>query len=134
MAKKKGKKQYWGPRKGSTYQEQQKEKVVTLMSIAMDTGAQQIIDYVACVLHDPEVMGKDTFGRKRIDKIVAAINARSMHYANAYNGSHVESDVLQEELDAELREVYGDDMTCFRDRYPGIDIPEYNKPKKTWVQ
>ena len=39
----------------------------------LQMGRQQIIDMLCLVLHDPEVIGKDTFGRERLNKVVAAI-------------------------------------------------------------
>ena len=127
----KNKKTYFAPRKGNSFLEEQKQKTAVLMAIAMDCGSQRILDMLICVLHDPEVMGKDTFGRKRIDRVVDAINLRDQHYAKAY-GSGPEADYFQEKLDGELREVYGDETVPFRERNPAIEIPGYEKAHKNW--
>jgi hypothetical protein len=77
-------------------------------------------------------MGKDTFGRKRIEKI----NEKTMELDDYFNpafSSHVEAERYQEEMDRKLREIYEDDLVPFRERYPYLKDFKYDKPKKGWV-
>ena len=39
----------------------------------LEMGRQQIIDMLALVLHDGEIMGKDTFGHERLMKVIVGI-------------------------------------------------------------
>ena len=39
----------------------------------LQSGRQQIIDCVSLALRDPEIMGKDTFGRDRLLKVVNGV-------------------------------------------------------------
>ena len=44
-----------------------------------------------------------------------------------------EADLVQEELDRHLKEVYGDDFQDFFTRYPYVKKMNYMKPRKGWV-
>ena len=43
---------------------------------------------------------------------------------------HAEADYKQEKLDAALREIWGDDLQTFYERYPCIKKIDYTKPIK----
>lgn len=45
----------------------------------------------------------------------------------------VEADYRQEELDAHLREIWGDDLKPFYDRYPKLKKLQYGKSRKGWT-
>ena len=96
--------------------------------VACDTTAQQIFDYLCLVLNDPEVMGKDVFGAKRIQKIHEALRAVDKQFNEAWVGSQ-ESDYYQEKLDAALRRIFGE-IEPFNKRYPYLKEWNYNKPLK----
>jgi hypothetical protein len=102
-----------------------------LLDIGIQCGKQQIMDYMTIVLRDPNVVGSDIFGRERIDKVFAAIEALDKEFADAYT-LKVEADYLQETLDRKLREVYGDELVPFRERQPHIKQLGYNKARKGW--
>ena len=42
-------------------------------SAGLQSGRQQIIDMLTLVLRDESIMGKDTFGKKRLPKIIKGI-------------------------------------------------------------
>ena len=130
MSKGKCKTNYVVPR-GRNYSERQADRISSLMAIAMDEGTQRTFDLLTCVLHDPDVMGSDTFGFTRIEKIRRALIERDHYYSDAF-GDGPEADVKQEELDKELRAVYGDKLVPFRERHPAIKIPGYDKAIKGW--
>ena len=102
-----------------------------LLDVGMDTGFQKCWDLVQCVLNDPEVMGKDTFGRERIGRIFEALHKYESEYGDAWL-QNVDSDVMQEHLDRRLRQIHGDQTIPFKDRYPFLKKPNYNHGKKGW--
>ena len=102
-----------------------------ILDIGIECGKQQIMDYMTIVLRDPNVVGSDIFGRERIDKVFAAIEALDKEFVDAYT-LKVEADYLQETLDRKLREVYGDELVTFRERQPHIKQLGYNKARKGW--
>lgn len=95
--------------------------------VACDTTAQQFFDYLCLVLNNPEIMGKDVFGAKRILKVHKAMLELDKQFSEAWVNSQ-ESDYYQEKLDAGLRKIFGDDIATFRQRYPYLKEWDYNKP------
>ncbi len=91
--------------------------------------AQQMVDMMCLVLHDPEIMGKDVFGAKRLRKIHQAMYELESKYHDAWIHNQ-ESDYYQEKLDANLREIFGDSFEPFKKRYPLMKEWNYNKPYK----
>lgn len=91
--------------------------------------AQQMFDLLCLVLNDPEIMGRDTFGAKRLVKIRKALYDREKLYHDAWTFTE-ESDYLQEKLDAALREIFGENAEKFSERYPLCKTWNYNKRRK----
>ena len=100
--------------------------------VACDTTSQQFFDYMCIVLNDPEIMGKDIFGRERIEKVFLGLHEYEMMFDKAYT-KHKEADVAQKHLDDMLREVYGDDLVPFAERQPDVLQMDYSKARKGWV-
>ena len=96
--------------------------------VGCDTTAQQFFDYLCLVLNDPEIMGKDVFGAKRIKKIHEALKEVDKHFSEAFVNSQ-ESDYYQEKLDAALRQIFGE-IEPFNKRYPFLKEWDYNKPSR----
>ena len=96
--------------------------------VGCDTTAQQFFDYLCIVLNDPEVMGKDVFGEKRIKKVHEALRAKDKEFSEAFVNSQ-ESDYYQEKLDAALLRIFGE-IEPFSVRYPYLKEWNYNKPCK----
>ena len=93
-------------------------------------GRQQIIDMVSLVLRDPEIMGKDTFGKDRLLKVVKGIGEYIDTYYLAWQ-KHDETDYWRDKLDDALAEAYGDDLhDSFLRRYDSA--PEYDYKKGKW--
>lgn len=96
----------------------------------LQSGRQQIIDMVSLVLRDPEIMGKDTFGGKRLLKIVKGIGDYIDTYHLAWQ-KHDETDYWRDKLDAALAEAYGESLhDSFLKRYESA--PEYDYMKGKW--
>lgn len=98
----------------------------------MQTGIQMVTDFVQIALRDPQTVGKDTFGRGRIERLFQTCGALDDHFHVAFSGA-VDADYVQEEMDASLREIYGDDLVPFALRYPWLKQLGYTKPQKGWV-
>ena len=94
----------------------------------LQAGRQQILDMVSLVLRDPEIMGKDVFGAKRLQKVQEAMKKLDKEYSEAWCGSQ-ESDWYQEKLDEVLKRIFGE-IVPFRERYPYLKEWDYNKPHK----
>lgn len=93
-------------------------------------GRQQIIDMVSLVLRDPEIIGKDIFGKDRLLKVVMGIDEYITKYELAWQ-KHEETDYMRAKLDAALAEAYGEGLhDSFLERYEFA--PEYDYKKGKW--
>ena len=102
-----------------------------LLDVGMECGKQQILDYLTIALRDPNVVGSTVFGREKIFKIYAAIEALDKEFADAYTVK-AEADYLQEKLDRMLRDAFGDELIPFTERQKHIRQPGYKKSRSGW--
>ena len=119
-------------KKPNAYLQRRQIEHQTYLDVGEQFGMQKMWDYIQIVLHDPAVMGKDTFGEKRLCKIFDAMKVVSSEYHTAFTPDK-EADYYQEKLDAQLREIYGGKMIPFYERYPELKRITYDKPKKGWI-
>lgn len=117
--------------KQSAYLKNRQALNQSILDVGMDTGFQKCWDLIQLALRDPEFMGKDTFGKKRMKKLYNALVKYERMFGRAWL-LEVDSDVLQEKLDVNLKEVWGDEIVVFRDRYPFLKQPGYQKARKGW--
>lgn len=117
--------------KKNTYLQRQKTVQQTYLDIGEEMGMQKMWDYIQIALRDPETMGKDILGRKRIEKIFEKLKGLSDCYHTAFTDDK-EADYYQEQMDGQLREIWGDDLNTFFERYPYMKQLDYNKPRKNW--
>lgn len=108
-----------------------KREKLACIQAGMDTAWQEFWDLLCITLNDPDVMGKDTFGKERLLKLRKAIAEREEIYCNGMN-SGPEADYYQEKLDENLRRIFGDDLAPFKDRYPYIPQLGYSKAHRRW--
>lgn len=101
------------------------------LDIGEEMGIQKAWDYIQIVLHNPEVMGKNALGKGKIKKVYVALSEVAEHYKTAFSDDK-EADYRQEELDGVLREIWGEELVVFKDRYPYIKAQKYNKGKEQW--
>ena len=94
-------------------------------------GIQKMWDYIQIALRDPEVMGKDVLGRKRLQKLFNKTKELADYFHTAFTDD-VEADHRQEELDGALKEIWEKDLCPFYERYPQLKKVDYTKPKKNW--
>ena len=104
-----------------------------MLEVGMDTGFQKAWDLFQIVLHDPKVMGKDTFGKERIKKIYWAMKVLEKELGRAWMPTQEkDGDVCQRDLDALLGEIWKEELCPFYERYPYIKKPDYSKGYKNW--
>lgn len=93
------------------------------------TGRQVILDMMVLTLRDPEIMGKDIFGKDRLLKVVKGIE----HYLDVFDQAFQatdETDYWRAKLDAALAEAYGEKLhNSFLERYEFAPEFDYNKGK-----
>ena len=95
-------------------------------------GTQKMWDYICLALRDPAVMGKDTFGAKRLEKVYNAMKELASEYHTAFTDDK-EADYYQELLDRQLKDLWGDKFSPFYERYPQLKKIKYDKAKKGWL-
>lgn len=96
----------------------------------IQSGRQQIMDMMSLVLNDPAIMGKDTFGKDRLIRVITGIGAYIDKFQTAWEKSD-ETDYYQKKLDAALASIYGESLhDSFYDRYRYA--PEYDYTKGRW--
>ena len=109
-----------------------KQKAVqkAFFDAGLQSGRQQIMDMLSLVLRDPDIMGKDTFGKERLLKVVKGISEYIDYYQKAWEKDD-ETDYYQKKLDDALAEAYGDGLAdSFYQRYQFA--PEYDYMKGKW--
>lgn len=116
---------------GQTFLKQQQKMQQTFLDIGEEMGVQKCWDYIQTVLRDPEIMGNKTLARPMLEKVYTALSQKADHYKKAFSFD-VEADYVQEELDGELREIWGEDLVPFYERYPYVRKFQYNKGRKGW--
>ena len=110
----------------------QKQRAVNMAfhKAGLESGRQQIIDMLCLVLHDPAIMGKDTFGRDRLLKVINGIGEKIDEYYRAWQKDD-EADYWQAKLDADLARAFGVPLqNSFHERYEYS--PEFNYAKGRW--
>lgn len=93
------------------------------------TGRQVVLDMMVLALRDPEIMGKDTFGKDRLLKVVEGIKKYMDVFDQAFQATD-ETDYYRAKLDAALAEAFGEEMhDTFNKRYEYCCDFDYVKGK-----
>ena len=96
----------------------------------LQCGRQQIMDMLSLVLRDPDIVGKNTFGKDRLLKVVKGIGDYIDKYNEAWQKTD-DTDYYRAKLDAALAEAYGEGMhDSFLKRYEYA--PEFDYMKGKW--
>lgn len=102
--------------KKNPYLERQEEKRKQRDTIIMLWAHQMCYDALTLVLNDPEIMGKDVFGEKRLNKLCKATNAKIEEImpglSSQVNASHVRAQV-----DRELEKICKESFVPWEERY-----------------
>lgn len=117
----------------NAFLERQRKREQDVFDAGMRIGIQQCWDFLQLTLRDPEIMGRDLFGRSRLEKVYTGIKLRMDHFHPAFTQDK-EADVSQEELDRCLGEIWGKDLSPFYERYAEIKRQSYKKAKKGWLE
>ena len=112
------------------YLHKQKVSVDTYRQAEKDTYIQYMIDMFMVTLNDPDVMGKDVFGKERIVRVIHAVERNFSQFEPALAKTD-EADYYQEKLDERLAKILGRDaLVPFPKRYEWIKVPGYGPKKK----
>lgn len=101
-----------------------------LLDAGEQLGMQKMWDYIQLTLRDPAVMGKDIFGKKRLQEIFDNLKVLADRYHVCFTDD-VEADYYQEELDALIKRGC-DEFYPFYERYPQLKKLGYTKSRKGW--
>ena len=112
------------PKGRNGYQERERAKIDTYRKAEKDTQIQYMTDMLVLTLNDPAVMGKDVFGRKRLEKIIRAWGEKYDEFHAVFENND-ETDYYQMMLDKCLRQIFGDQMEAFGVRDPWITDQTY---------
>lgn len=116
--------------KQSGFMKQQQALQRAYFEAGLQSGRQQILDMMSLVLRDPDIMGKDTFGKDRLLKVVQGVSEYIDTYQKAWEKDD-ETDYYRDKLDAALAEAYGEGMhDTFLKRYEFA--PEYDYNRGRW--
>ena len=87
----------------ANYMKQRAAFISAGFQAGLQAGRQQILDMMSLVLRDPEIMGKDIFGKDRLLKVVIGIDEYIGKYQKAWEKDD-ETDYIRAKLDAALAE------------------------------
>lgn len=115
--------------KKSAFLERQRQTEDRMFSAGMRCGIQYNNDIYHVVLNDPEIMGKDTFGAERLEKIHRAAERMSDYYSPALDASDPEADYYRDKLDKRLRKIWKDKLLPFEERLHELKKISYGRRK-----
>ncbi len=94
------------------------------------TYQQYMTDTLILTPNDPEVMGKDVFGYKRLKKVLEAWGKNYDKYFDALT-KNPEADYAREKMDRLMKAICGDsgDFFPFEERYEWLPEITYGKKK-----
>lgn len=97
--------------------ERQRIELQAYFDAGLQMGRQQILDMMSIVLNDPDIMGKDTFGKDRLLKVVKGIGEYIDVFQKAWERDN-ETDYYRDKLDRWLARIYGEGLhDTFTKRY-----------------
>lgn len=96
--------------------ERQQQRQDALMQAQKETYIQFMADMLSITLNDPEWVGKDVFGGKRLKKVLEGVSANFDKFHGALE-KNPEADYVQTRLDERLKEIYAEDFQPCRVRY-----------------
>lgn len=111
------------------YLERQRIERQAYFDAGLQMGRQQILDMMCVVLNDPDIMGKDTFGKDRLLRVVKGVGDYIDVFQKAWERDD-ETDYYRSKLDAILAQIYGGGMhDTFSVRYEYCSDYDYMKGK-----
>ena len=116
--------------KKNAFLEQQRKMEDAIFSAGIRCGIQWNNDIYHMVLNDPKVMGKDTFGAVRLERIHKAAEEASDYYYLALDARNPEADVYRDRIDRRLRKIWKDRLIPFEDRLHELTKCSYGRKRK----
>lgn len=111
---------------------EKKAREQKILEIGENVGFQRMWDLVQLALRDPKVVGKNgAWGSVRLERLFNALMQINSDFGDAFTLSP-EADYLQQKMDDMLREIWGDKLVPFNQRFEYIQNPGYDKPRKEW--
>lgn len=89
-------------------------------TIIQNWTAQLALDIIAEVLNDPDVMGRDVLGAKRLERVCDGFNKLWPNYSRALT-DHPEADYWRKKIDEVQEKIFGPDYLHWPERYDGWD-------------
>ena len=108
------------PKRSNEYIHRRDSRVIAYRQAEKDTTVQYMTDILILTLNDPDIMGKDVFGKKRLAKVIKGLGQKWDLFHGVLELG-VERDYYRAKLDEALRKILGDDIEPFSERYPWID-------------
>ena len=103
--------------KKSAFLEKQQQEKKFYLDVGVRLGRQQMLDMFCLVLNDQKIMGKDTFGKKRLYKVILATGDCIDKYQDAWQKTE-ETDYMRAKLDEALANIFGPELhETFEKRY-----------------
>lgn len=104
------------PKKSNEYIRRRDARVNAYREAEQDTTIQFMTDTLMLTLNDPEIMGKDVFGAKRLAIVIEGWGKKWDLFHGALELGD-EREYFQEKLDQVLRKIVGDKLVPFNERY-----------------
>lgn len=109
------------------YLERQRAERQAYFDAGLQMGRQQILDMMSIVLNDPDIMGKDVFGKDRLLRVISGIGQYIDVFQKAWERTD-ETDYYREKMDEKMAKIYGDGMNdSFIQRYEYCSDFDYVK-------
>lgn len=116
--------------KQSGYLKRQADVQDKLLRIGTEVGQQQVFDALALALRDPAVMGaKCVFGPAKVKTVCQRVQEIVQEFADAWSPSP-EQDYQQDRLDRALKDIFGEELQPFKQRYPFMKEQKYRRIKR----
>ena len=117
-------------KKKNDYLVRQEVKKRTLQDATRQTFVQYMTGTLMFTLNDPEVMGKDVFGYKRLKKVLEAWGKCYDRYFDALT-KNPEADYAREKMDRLMQQICGDsgDFVPFEELYEWLPEITYGTKK-----
>ena len=114
------------------YLERRKVRDTVMQDAIRQTYQQYMTDMLILTLNDPEVMGKDVFGYKRLKKVLDAWGKNYDKYFDALT-KKPEADYARAKIDAAMKLICGDsqDFIPFEQRYEWLPEIRYDRRGET---
>lgn len=104
------------PKPNNAFLAKQAEKQKQRDLIVMMWSHQMCYDALTLVLNDKEVMGKDVFGKNRLNKLCKALNEKIKEIMPGVS-SQINSSHVRAQVDRELQKICGDEFEPWEMRY-----------------